>query len=110
MKKIFLIILVAIAFGFNAKAATLSSLTWANVCSGGMGDDWYGSDEAMEVADIVLSVQKTNGGWMKNDQLHNLTPSQLATLQASRSQHSCFDNSATTMEMRFLAKVYQGCK
>ena len=110
MKKIFLIILVAIAFGFNAKAATLSSLTWANVCSGGMGDDWYGTDEAMKVADIVLSVQKTNGGWMKNDQLHKLTASELAALQKSRGEHSCFDNYATTQEMRFLARVYQKTK
>ena len=94
----------------GVKAVDVSSLSWGQVCSGQMGSAWYGSAESQTIADIVLSVQKTNGGWMKNDQLHNLTPSQLATLQASRSQHSCLDNSATTMEMRFLAKVYQGCK
>ena len=75
-----------------------------------MGAAWYGSAESQEIADIVLSVQKTNGGWMKNDQLHKLTASELATLQASRSGRSCLDNYATTQEMRFLAKVYQGCK
>ena len=110
MKKIFTVILVALAFAFSAKAATLSSLTWANVCSGGMGDDWYGTDEAMEVADIVLSVQKNNGGWMKNDQLHKLTASELNALQRSKGEHSCFDNYATTQEMRFLARVYQKTK
>ena len=94
----------------GVKAADVSSLSWGQVCSGQMGAAWYGSAESQAIADIVLSVQKTNGGWMKNDQLHKLSSSQLATLQASRSQHSCLDNSATTMEMRFLAKVYQGCK
>ena len=103
MNKIFTVIRVALAFAFSAKAATLSSLTWANVCSGGMGDDWYGTDEAMEVADIVLSVQKNNGGWMKNDQLHKLTASELNALQRSKGEHSCFDNYATTQEMRFLS-------
>ena len=48
MKKIFTVILVALAFAFSAKAATLSSLTWANVCSGGMGDDWYGTEKWKE--------------------------------------------------------------
>lgn len=100
--------LIAVCMGINA--AELSSLTWAQVCSGNMGADWYGSEESQNVADIVLSVQKTNGGWMKNDQLHKLSSSELATLQNSRSAHSCLDNAATTQEMRFLAKVYQGCK
>ena len=44
---------------------------------------------------------------MKNDQLHNLTASQLKTLQNARGEHSCLDNTATTQEMRFLAKVWQ---
>ena len=64
----------------------------------------------VEVADIVLSVQKNNGGWMKNDQLHKLTASELNALQRSKGEHSCFDNYATTQEMRFLARVYQKTK
>ena len=75
-----------------------------------MPADWYGSEEAQKIADIVLSVQKNNGGWMKNDELHKLTDSQLKTLQNSRTAHSCLDNTATTQEMRFLAKVYQKTK
>lgn len=94
----------------EAQAQSASSLSWANICSGKMSADWYGSDEAQKIADIVLSVQKNNGGWMKNDELHKLTDSQLKTLQNSRSQHSCLDNTATTQEMRFLAKVYQKTK
>ena len=108
--RIFLCLIALLGISLSMKAADLSSLNWGQVCSGQMGAAWYGSAESQEIADIVLSVQKTNGGWMKNDQLHKLTASELATLQASRSGRSCLDNYATTQEMRFLAKVYQGCK
>lgn len=85
-------------------------MSWSKICAGKMTADWYGSEEAQKIADIVLSVQKNNGGWMKNDELHKLTDSQLKTLQNSRTAHSCLDNTATTQEMRFLAKVYQKTK
>ena len=91
-------------------AQNASSLSWANVCAGKMPADWYGSDEARGIADIVLSVQKNSGGWMKNDELHKLTDSQLKTLQSQHAVHSCLDNTATTQEMRFLAKVWQKTK
>ena len=82
-------------------------MKWADICAGKMGAEWYGSEEAQKIADIVLSVQKNNGGWMKNDQLHKLSDSELKALQNARSEHSCLDNTATTQEMRFLAKVWQ---
>lgn len=110
MKK-FALSLILLCVGFTwAGAQNASSLSWANICAGKMSADWYGSEEAQKIADIVLSVQKNNGGWMKNDQLHKLTDSELKTLQNSRSAHSCLDNTATTQEMRFLAKVYQKTK
>lgn len=110
MKKTFLSIIMLATTCLYMSAATLSSLTWANVCTGGMGADWYSSSDAQSVADIVLAVQKNTGGWMKNDQLHKLSTSEYNTLVNARNEHSCFDNVATTQEMRFLAKVWQGCK
>ena len=112
MKKLLLTILAALAMTVAGNAASLSSLTWAEVCQGKMGDEWYGSAEAQQVADNLISVQKTNGGWMKNDQFHKLSASELAARQAStgtdgRGAHSCFDNYATTQEMRFLVRVYR---
>ncbi len=108
MKKLFFLLTTILLCGsLNLQAAELSSLTWAQVCSGKMGDAWYGTEEAKKVADVVLYVQKTNGGWMKNDQLHKLTDAQKNSLYNQRGSHSCFDNVATTQEMRFLAKVYQ---
>lgn len=110
MKKILLVMLTMVVALSNLSAQTLSSLKWADVCSGKMGAAWYGSEESQNIADIVLDVQKTNGGWMKNDQLHKLSDNEYITLKNSRYEHSCLDNYATTQEMRFLAKVYQGCK
>ena len=110
MKKLLILCVLLAGLLTDIHAQTASSLSWANICSGKMPDEWYGSEEARQIADIVLSVQKNTGGWMKNDELHNLTDSQLKSLQNSRSEHSCLDNTATTQEMRFLAKVYQKTK
>ena len=110
MKRTFLSIIMLAVACISLSAASLSSLTWANVCSGGMGADWYGSAESQKVADIVIAVQKNNGGWMKNDQLHQLSTSEYNALLNAKGAHSCLDNVATTQELRFLAKVYQGCK
>ena len=107
MKKVLLIIFLLGGLLTAVKAQKASDMKWSDICSGKMGADWYGSEEAQKIADIVLSVQKNNGGWMKNDQLHKLTDSELKSLQNARGEHSCLDNTATTQEMRFLAKVWQ---
>ena len=114
MKKLFSLTALIMLFA-AASAQTYKTKTWAQICSGAMGTEWYGSAEAISVADTLLGVQKTNGGWMKNDQYHKLTSAELAARKAltgtnGRSAHSCFDNYSTTQEMRFLAKVYNQTK
>lgn len=114
MKKLFSLTALIMLFA-AASAQTYTSKTWAQICSGAMDTEWYGSAEAISVADTLLGVQKTNGGWMKNDQYHKLTSAELAERKAldgtnGRSAHSCFDNYSTTQEMRFLAKVYNQTK
>lgn len=114
MRKIFTLAILLMTFmGMNAQS--YKDLKWGEICSGKMGTKWYGSAEAISVADTLVSVQKTNGGWMKNDQFHKLTSAELRARQSlsgsdGRNAHSCFDNYATTQEMRFLAKVYQQTK
>lgn len=110
MKKTLLLFLVTLGILSQVRAADYKALTWAQICSGNMGEAWYSSAEAISVADTVLAVQKNNGGWMKNDELHKLSSSELSALKAARSEHSCLDNYATTQEMRFLARVYQGTR
>ena len=114
MKKLFSLTALIMLFA-AASAQTYKTKTWAQICSGAMDTEWYGSAEAISVADTLLGVQKTNGGWMKNDQYHKLTSTELAERKAlsgnnGRSAHSCFDNYSTTQEMRFLAKVYNQTK
>lgn len=114
MKKLFSLTALIMLFA-AASAQSYKTKTWAQICSGAMGTEWYGSAEAISVADTLLGVQKTNGGWMKNDQYHKLTSAELAERKAlsgtnGRSAHSCFDNYSTTQEMRFLAKVYNQTK
>lgn len=114
MKKLFFLTALIMLFA-AASAQTYKTMTWAEICSGEMDTEWYGSAEAISVADTLLGVQKTNGGWMKNDQYHKLTSTELAERKAlegtnGRSAHSCFDNYSTTQEMRFLAKVYNQTK
>lgn len=87
--------------------AGVTDLTWYQVCMGQMPAEWYGSDEAQEIAEVVIAVQKTNGGWMKNDQLHKLSSSEYQRLLNEKNGRSCLDNVATTQEMRFLAKVWK---
>ena len=110
MKKTLLILCVLWGFVLGMSAADAASMKWSDICSGKMGAEWYGSAEAQQIADVVLYVQKTNGGWMKNDELHKLTENEKKALYNARGEHSCLDNGATTMEMRFLAKVWQKTK
>ena len=105
--KILIVVGVFACLFANVQAQNASDLKWSAICSGKMNAEWYGSEEAQKIADIVVSVQKTNGGWMKNVEWHKLSESQLKEHQKVRSEHSCLDNAATTMEMRFLAKVWQ---
>jgi len=106
MKKVLFIILLILTGG-GWLTAGVNDLTWYQVCTGGMSGEWYGSEEALGIADIVIAVQKNSGGWMKNDQLHKLSASEYQSLLNAKSKQSCLDNVATTQEMRYLARVWK---
>ena len=108
MNRLALIIIFNFSFFiFHSLSAGVRDLTWQQVCSGAMPEAWYGSAEAQGIADTVVAVQKNNGGWMKNDQLHTLSSSEYQRLISEKSGRSCLDNVATTQEMRFLARVWK---
>ena len=110
MKKFALIILLSIVHCplSIVNASSVDSYAWSDICAGRVTPaSWYGSQEAQDIADIVIAVQKNNGGWMKNDQLHKLTDAEYQALINAKSEHSCLDNFATTQEMRFLARVWK---
>ena len=69
---------------------------------------WYGSDDAVRIADLVRLYQRQTGGWPKNiDMARPLDASERAALEAAKKDSdSTIDNGATTTQLRFLALVY----
>ncbi|HRK31016.1 MAG TPA: pectate lyase [Tepidisphaeraceae bacterium] len=63
--------------------------------------EWFGSDEAKLIAANILSHQSPRGGWPSNTdtaaKLYDGDPAKLG---------STFDNSATTDELRYLARMH----
>jgi len=85
----------------------IAQLSWKYVATQ-MPDDWYGSDESKEVAENVLLYQRDAGGWPKNTPIHNpLTEAEKAKVNDDKGLNDAiFDNSATTTEIKFLARMY----
>jgi PelA/Pel-15E family pectate lyase len=71
--------------------------------------EFYGSDEAIRIAETVLLHQSNNGGWPKNyDRIAEITEKRKQELLLAKSrQDTTFDNGSTHSEVRYLAKMYQ---
>ncbi len=70
--------------------------------------EWYATDEAARIAANVRFCQHDNGGWHKNfDYTRRLNDADRARLIEARDKSSTIDNGATTMEMIYLARVFQ---
>jgi PelA/Pel-15E family pectate lyase len=70
--------------------------------------EFYGSDEAVRIADNVLLYQRSTGGWQKNiDMARRLSEEDKAEIRKAKSKKdSTLDNGATITQMRYLARVY----
>lgn len=66
---------------------------------------WFSSDEAKAVADIVMQYQSEQGGWPKNTDLGALPKSPEDVPQPGDGRANSMDNDATTVPMRFLARM-----
>ena len=68
-------------------------------------DDWFGGDEAKQIAANILSYQSSLGGWPKNvdttAKIYDGDPTRLKPT---------FDNKATVDELRFLAHAFDVTK
>ncbi|MGI9176268.1 MAG: pectate lyase, partial [Pirellulales bacterium] len=63
--------------------------------------DWFAGDDGSRIADTILTHQSDLGGWPKN------RDTTAAPFTGDRSTlHPTYDNSATTDELRFLARAY----
>lgn len=71
---------------------------------------FYKTDEARRIGDQVLLWQRCTGGWPKNiDMASPMTDEGKAKVLAdkSRKDDSTTDNNATSMQMTYLARLYQ---
>ena len=73
---------------------------------------WYGSAEAVRIADNVLLHQHPNGGWGKNiDMAVVLDEAAKRRIRAeSDTVETLIDNGATFTQMAYLAQVYAGTR
>jgi PelA/Pel-15E family pectate lyase len=99
MQRLLLFALVA----FSAQA-----VTWRDAQN--QPAAWYGSAEAIRIADNLLLYQRDIGGWDKNiDMANELSAEDRAKLEKEKhdpESHSTIDNDSTYTQIRYLARVY----
>jgi len=88
-----------------ATASARGPIPWSRCLD--QPDAWYGSADAVAVADSVLLYQRAAGGWPKNvDMARPLAPEERAAVVAARPlADSTIDNGATITQLRFLARI-----
>lgn len=106
VKKTILCILYLSGFFTLFAQQDLSKLSWKKVAVG-MPTEWYATEQAANVAENVLCHQTDIGGWTKNTLFHKKINEQDWNKVVKTGIGATFDNGATIMEMRFLAKMYR---
>lgn len=74
---------------------------------------FFKTHEARRIGDQLLLFQRITGGWPKNiDMARELNEEERAKVlnDKNRKDDSTIDNNATTMQMKFLARLYQATK
>ena len=72
--------------------------------------EYFNTAEARRIGDQLLLYQRVTGGWPKNiDMARQLTAEECARVEADKQKtgDSTTDNDATTLQMTFLARLYQ---
>ena len=96
----------------NAQQVSINEMSWKQVVHN-LPEKWYGSAEAIGIAENVLLYQRNSGGWPKNTPMHKpLTDKERKQLLADKVKvyDSTTDNDATFTEMTYLSKVYRETK
>lgn len=74
---------------------------------------FFQTAEARRIGDNMLLYQRVTGGWPKNiDMTRELNDEERAKVMADKERRddSTTDNNATTMQMKYLARLYQATK
>lgn len=101
---------LVLIFHSNSPAQSTKSIHWWACLA--QQEQWYGSPEAIRIADNLLLYQFPSGGWPKNiDMAEKLDVSGKERLKAiNHLDSSTIDNRATYTQLRYLAKVYRATK
>ena len=106
MKRIILTILAFCAVTFVSAQRRPNLLRETN-------PSFFKTAEARRIGDQVVLYQRVTGGWQKNvDMARRLTDEERAQVLAEKNRRddSTTDNNATTMQMIYLARLYQATK
>ncbi len=105
--------LLMAVLSFVATANTASrqrAISWQDCLNQEPG--WYGSKEALRIADNLLLFQRDSGGWPKDiDMAAVLKEDQMVDLAERKNRvDSTIDNGATYSQMIYLARVFSASK
>ncbi|MBN1817537.1 MAG: pectate lyase [Sedimentisphaerales bacterium] len=91
-------------------SVTCTAVSWKQCLR--QPDDWYGSEEAIRIADNILLYQRNDGGWHKNTDMAQPLDSQAQAelLQDKSRNDSTIDNGGTFVPMQYLARMVHATK
>jgi PelA/Pel-15E family pectate lyase len=69
--------------------------------------EWYAMEEGRRVADIIVSFQTPSGGWSKRTHMAHRERQPGEAFGVELKYIPTFDNHATTVQLRVLARAYQ---
>jgi PelA/Pel-15E family pectate lyase len=95
-----------IASSAQGSEKPLAPVSWSNCLN--QLPEFYGSDDAVRIADNVLLYQRDTGGWQRDiDMTYVLSEADKTKFLKTKSEKdSTIDDGATITQMRYLAKVY----
>lgn len=103
----------AIAFAQDKKQKKIDGRKLTEQVLGKRDSVFFTTEEARHVGDQVLMFQRVTGGWPKNvDMVSELTDEarEKVLRKKEKTDDSTIDNSATTLQMKYLARLYQATK
>lgn len=109
----FSIIFSLVAMAQRSQGEEKQQMRYGSKFLGRVNDDFFLTEDAKRIGDQVLLWQRNTGGWPKNiDMASPMSDKQKADVLADkdRTDDSTIDNNATTMQMKYLARLYQATK
>lgn len=103
-KPIFLLLFCMLSSAIGARQ-NIENKTWKSIVRN-MPDEWYGTTQAIQIADTLVKYQTVQGGWPKNVKWHySINRDEMREIRRT-GIGATIDNNATIYEMYYLAHVY----